>query len=97
MTYVRFALDHQHALATALNAGPWEAAHSSANGEWVLGHIEPFKDAHRLGELPGFQLRLMGYPFNTLVVYDIADSAVDMEEGHAENIRDARVEILETE
>lgn len=73
LTYVRFALDHHHFTACALNAGPLEAAHSSMNGEWVLAQIEPFADVHRFGEIPGLMLRLMGAPFRGTVVYAIAD------------------------
>lgn len=75
-TYVRFQLDHDTATARALNAGPQEAVHSSANGNWVLGQIEPFDEVQALGLLPGLRLRLMGAPFNTLVVYDIAETAL---------------------
>ena len=74
MTYVRFELDHHTMTAKAIGAGPHEAAHSSANGLWILAQIEDFKEAHRLGELPGLMLRLIGHPFNGQIRYDIVET-----------------------
>lgn len=73
-TYVRFALDHDTLTAKAIGAGPLEAKHSSANGIWVHAQLEPFKEAHRIGEVPGLMLRLMGQPFKGLVVYDVVET-----------------------
>jgi len=74
LTYVRFRLDHDNLTATAIGAGPLEAKHSSANGIWIHAQLEPFKEMHRIGEVPGLMLRLMGEPFRGLVVYDVVET-----------------------
>lgn len=73
-TYVRFRLDHDRHTARPISAGPQEARHSSANGLWVQAQIEPFHEVHRIGEVPGLVLRLMGAPFRGAVVYEIVES-----------------------
>jgi hypothetical protein len=92
-TFVRFALDHDRGTAQVLNTGPWEAAHSSAYGCWVLARIEPFADVQVLDQVPGLHLRLMGAPFYGLIVYDILDK-----DGRtcAEDLGHARVEVSQT-
>lgn len=70
LTYVRFLLDHDRQQATMLNTGPSEAWGGTAS-DGVLAQIEPYAYIHNPDDLPGQTLRLMGHPFNTLVVYDI--------------------------
>ena len=74
LTYVRFRLDHDNLTATAIGAGPLEAKHSSANGLWIHAQLEPYKDIHRIGEIPGLMLRLMGEPFNGQVRYEVVET-----------------------
>jgi hypothetical protein len=77
LTYVRFALDHAQQIAKVLNVGPQEAAHSSANGIWVHAQIEPLKPLHRVEDVAGCTLRLMGHPFRGDAVYAIVRQAVE--------------------
>ena len=49
------------------------------NGAWVHSQIEPWKEAHRLGDLKGLTLRLQGPPFNG-VVYEVVESCVPVAE-----------------
>mgnify|MGYP001613511180 CR=1 FL=1 len=75
-TDVQFALDHERQTARVLQTFPREAAHGTITSG-AHAEIVPFATCHEVTRLPGLELRLMAFPFNSLVVYRIVNEVVE--------------------
>ena len=77
MTCGYFALDHAKQTARLLQTLPVEAKHSTQFSAWVHAELEPAAELHDATQLPGLQMRLMGFPWNGQAVYTIISDVAD--------------------